>query len=153
MIEPSPIEKDMLWVGSDDGRVHYSIDGGSSWNEVSKNIKGLPKGSWITQIKASNKNKGEALLVANDYRRFNYTPYAFRTSNYGKTWVRIVDENDVENFTLSIVEDPINPNLLFLGTDDGLYVSLDAGENWEKFKSEIFPTVPVRRFGNPSPRT
>ena len=144
VIEPSPIEKDMLWVGSDDGRVHYSIDGGSSWNEVSKNIKGLPKGSWITQIKASNKNKGEALLVANDYRRFNYTPYAFRTSNYGKTWVRIVDENDVENFTLSIVEDPINPNLLFLGTDDGLYVSLDAGENWEKFKSEIFPTVPVR---------
>ena len=144
VIEPSPIEKDMLWVGSDDGRVHYSIDGGSSWNEVSKNIKGLPKGSWITQIKASNKNKGEALLVANDYRRFNYTPYAFRTSNYGKTWVRIVDENDVENFTLSIVEDPINPNLLFLGTDDGLYLSLDAGENWEKFKSEIFPTVPVR---------
>ena len=144
VIEPSPIEKDMLWVGSDDGRVHYSTDGGSSWNEVSKNIKGLPKGSWITQIKASNKNKGEALLVANDYRRFNYTPYAFRTSNYGKTWVRIVDENDVENFTLSIVEDPINPNLLFLGTDDGLYVSLNAGENWEKFKSEIFPTVPVR---------
>ncbi len=84
VIEPSPIEKDMLWVASDDGRVHFTTDGGINWTDVSKNIKGLPKGSWITQIKASNKNKGEALLVANDYRRFNYTPYAYRTKNYGK---------------------------------------------------------------------
>jgi photosystem II stability/assembly factor-like uncharacterized protein len=144
VIEPSSIEKDMLWVASDDGRVHFTTDGGINWTDVSKNIKGLPKGSWITQIKASNKNKGEALLVANDYRRFNYTPYAFRTKNYGKNWERIVDENDVKNFTYSIVEDPVNSNLLFLGTDDGLYISLDAGKKWEKFESKIFPTVPVK---------
>ena len=62
VIEPSPIEKDMLWVGTDDGRVHYTQDGGNTWNEVTKNLKDLPKGSWIAQIKASNKNKGEALL-------------------------------------------------------------------------------------------
>ena len=144
VIEPSSIEKDMLWVASDDGRVHFTTDGGINWTDVSKNIKGLPKGSWITQIKASNKNKGEALLVANDYRRFNYTPYAYRTKNYGKNWERIVDENDVKNFTYSIVEDPVNSNLLFLGTDDGLYISLDAGKKWEKFESKIFPTVPVK---------
>ena len=72
----------MLWAGTDDGRVHYTNDGGSKWVEVTKNIKGLPKGSWITQIKASKSHKGEALLVANDYRRYNYTPYAYRTTNY-----------------------------------------------------------------------
>lgn len=144
VIEPSPLEKDMLWVASDDGRVHYTQNGGEDWVEVSKNLKGLPEGSWITQIKASNKSKGEALLVANDYRRFNYTPYAYRTTNYGKTWKRIVDENDVNSYTLSIVEDPVTKNLLFLGTDDGLYLSLDAGEQWEKIDTKIFPTVSTK---------
>ncbi len=143
VIEPSPIEKDMLWVGTDDGRVHYTQDGGKTWIEVTKNIKGLPKGSWIPQIKASNKRKGEALLIANDYRRFNYTPYAYRTRDYGKTWERIVDENDVESYTLSIVEDIEEPNLLFLGTDDGLYVSINAGKSWKKW-TEGFPTVSTK---------
>jgi photosystem II stability/assembly factor-like uncharacterized protein len=143
VIEPSPIEKDMLWTGTDDGRVHITTDGGQNWIEVTKNIKGLPTGSWIPQIKASNKNKGEALLIANDYRRFNYTPYAYRTKNYGKTWERIVDEKDVASYTLSIIEDTENPNLLFLGTDDGLYVSFNAGEEWQKWTAG-FPTVSTK---------
>ncbi|MFS4468002.1 WD40/YVTN/BNR-like repeat-containing protein [Maribacter sp. 2210JD10-5] len=143
VIEPSTLEKDMLWTASDDGRVHYTQNGGGSWIEVTQNIKGLPKGSWITQIKASNKNKGEALLVANDYRRFNYTPYAYRTKNYGKTWERIVDATDVNSYTLSIVEDIENPNLMFLGTDDGLYVSFDAAVSWQKW-TEGFPTVSTK---------
>ena len=143
VIEPSPVEKDMLWVGTDDGRVHFTQDGGNTWNEVTKNIKGLPKGSWIPQIKASANNKGEALLIANDYRRFNYTPYAYRTKNYGKTWERIVDEKDVDSYTLAIIEDPKNPNLLFLGTDDGLYMSLNAGDSWEKWTAG-FPTVSTK---------
>lgn len=143
VIEPSPVEKDMLWVGTDDGRVHFTQDGGNTWNEVTKNIKGLPKGSWIPQIKASANNKGEALLIANDYRRFNYTPYAYRTKNYGKTWERIVDEKDVNSYTLAIIEDPKNPNLLFLGTDDGLYISLNAGDSWEKWTAG-FPTVSTK---------
>ncbi|MAZ72473.1 MAG: hypothetical protein CMC70_04935 [Flavobacteriaceae bacterium] len=143
VIEPSPLERNMLWTGSDDGRVHYTQNGGQSWTDVSENIPGLPKGSWIVQIKASNKNKGEALLVANDYRRFNYTPYAYRTTNYGKTWNRIVAENDTESYTLSIVEDPKEKNLLFLGTDDGLYVSINAGSDWMKW-THGFPTVSVK---------
>ena len=143
VIEPSVLEKNMLWTATDDGQVHITKNGGTTWTNVSKNIKGLPENSWITQIKASNKNKGEALLVANDYRRFNYTPYAYRTKNYGKTWQRIVDENDVQSYTLSIVEDPKNANLLFLGTDDGLYISIDAGNKWTKWTNG-FPTVPVK---------
>ncbi|WP_189360764.1 VPS10 domain-containing protein [Algibacter mikhailovii] len=143
VIEPSPIENDMLWVSTDDGKVHITKDGGDTWTDVSQNIKDLPKGSWIPQIKASNKNKGEALLIANDYRRFNYMPYAYRTTNYGKTWKRIVDATDVKSYALAIVEDPETSNLLFLGTDDGLYVSIDAGTNWQKW-TEGFPTVPVK---------
>jgi len=143
VIEPSPVEKDMIWAGTDDGRVHYTQNGGTTWTDVSANIKGLPAGSWIPQIKASNKNKGEALLVANDYRRFNFTPYVYRTKDYGKTWTRIVDANDVESYALSIVEDIEEPNLLFLGTDDGLYISVNAGEKWTKW-TEGFPTVSVK---------
>ena len=143
VIEPSSVEKDVFWVGTDDGRVHVTTNGGQSYNDVSNNLKGLPKGSWIAQIKASNKNKGEALLIANDYRRFNYTPYAYKTTNYGKTWKRIVDENDVKSYTLSIIEDLEEPNLLFLGTDDGLYISIDAGNKWTKW-TEGFPTVSVK---------
>ena len=143
VIEPSEVEPEMLWVGTDDGRVHYTQNGGQDWTEVTNNIKGLPQGSWIPQIKASKSVKGEALLVANDYRRFNYTPYVFRTKNYGKTWERIVDASDVTSYTLSIVEDPKEPNLLFLGTDDGLYISIDKGDKWTKWV-EGFPTVPVK---------
>ena len=143
VIEPSPIEQDMIWVATDDGRVHYTQNGGNRWNEVSNNLSGLPKGSWITQIKASNKNRGEALLIANDYRRFNYEPYAYRTSNYGKSWQRIVDKDDVLSYALCIIEDPVEKNLLFLGTDDGLYLSIDAGYSWTKWTNG-FPTVPVK---------
>ena len=143
VIEPTVVEKDVLWAATDDGQVHITKNGGKSWTNVAKNIKGLPKNSWITQIKASNKNKGEALLIANDYRRFNYTPYAYRTKNYGKSWTRIVDENDVQSYTLCIVEDPENENLLFLGTDDGLYISINAGKKWTKWTAG-FPTVPVK---------
>ncbi len=143
VIEPSPMEQNMLWVGTDDGKVHYTQNSGTSWIEVTKNIPKLPKGTWITQIKASNKQRGEALLVANDYRRFNFTPYVYRTTNYGKTWNRIVDENDVLSYALCIVEDPEEKNLLFLGTDDGLYISMDAGIKWEKWGHD-FPTVSVK---------
>ena len=144
VIEPSPLQKDLLWTGSDDGRVHITQDGGKSWVELTKNLKQLPQGSWITQIKASNKNAGTALLVANDYRRYNYTPYVYKTTNYGKSWERIVDKNDVFGYALSIVEDIETDRLLFLGTDDGLYYSIDAAENWTKFDSKVFPTVSTK---------
>lgn len=141
VIEPSPLNAEVLWAGTDDGNVQISRNGGESWTNLAGQLPGLPSGSWITQIKASNKNEGEALLVANDYRRFNYAPYAYRTKDYGQTWTRIVDSNDVISYCLSIVEDPEESRLLFLGTDDGLYVSIDAGAAWTKWDAEGFPTT------------
>lgn len=143
VIEPSPVEKGMIWTGSDDGKVFYTRNGGEDWNDVSKNLKGLPEGSWIAQIKASASQPGEALLVANNYRRFDYTPYVYRTRNYGKSWERIVDQQDALSYALAVVQDKEEPNLMFMGTDDGLYVSLDAGKNWTKYTNG-FPTVPVK---------
>ncbi len=140
VIEPSKAKKGVIWVGTDDGNVQITQDGGNSWTNVAKNIKGLPAGSWIPQIKASAKNPGEALLVANDYRRFNYAAYAFRTKDFGKTWERIADDTQIKSYVLSILEDTENPNLMFLGADDGLYVSFDTGKNWNKWTAG-FPTV------------
>lgn len=143
VIEPSSTEKDVLWTGSDDGQVHLTRDGGGSWENLTSNIKGLPAGSWITQIKASNKVNGEALLVANDYRRHNYSTYVFKTSNYGKTWKSIATDEAIGSFALCVVEDLVEPNLLFLGADNGLHISIDGGAHWEKIDAKLFPTVPV----------
>ncbi|MEM9328904.1 MAG: hypothetical protein AAGA85_24785, partial [Bacteroidota bacterium] len=136
VIEPSPAEEGILWVGTDDGRAHISRDGGDRWSDVSA---GLPNGVWITQIKADAKKGGEALLVANDYRRFNYEPMAYRTSDYGQTWQRLVSSGDTKGYALAIVEDSEVPSLKFLGTDDGLYVSIDDAANWTKW-TQGFPT-------------
>ena len=137
VISPAATEEGVLWTGSDDGRVHITRDGGDNWTDVSA---GIPSGVWITQIQPSNKNKGEALLVANDYRRFNYTPMAYQTRDYGQTWTRIVDGNDVVGYALAIVEDPVERRLKFLGTDDGLYVTIDDAATWTKWTAG-FPTT------------
>jgi photosystem II stability/assembly factor-like uncharacterized protein len=142
VVEPSPVAQGLLWVSTDDGRLHLTRDGGETWTSLEKKLPGFPAGAWIPQVKASNKSAGTALVVVNDYRRFNHEPYAYRTTDYGQTWERIVDAEDVATFTVSIVEDPEEANLLFLGTDDGLYVSLDGAQNWTKW-THGFPTVQV----------
>jgi len=137
VVEPSPARENMLWVGTDDGRVHLTTNGGESWQDVGASI---PDGVWITQIKADVENPGEAMLVANDYRRFNYEPMAWRTKDFGQTWQRLVQPDEVGSYALAIVEDPEEPRLKFLGTDDGLYVSVDDANTWTKW-THGFPTT------------
>jgi len=139
-IAPSPKNKDLIWVGTDDGNVQLSRDGGKSWTEMSSKMKGLPKGSWIPQIVASSYTEGEAFVVANDYRRNNWSAYVYRTKDFGKTWTRMVDDADVPFHCHSIVQDPVEPKLFFLGTESGLYISFDDGNNWQKWEHD-FPSV------------
>ncbi|WP_457610449.1 WD40/YVTN/BNR-like repeat-containing protein [Lutibacter sp.] len=140
-IEPSTLDKNLLWVGTDDGNVQLTRDGGKTWENVTNNIKGLPKGSWIPQIRASKFNKGEAYIIVNNYRLFDFKPYLFKTKDFGKTWENILKgKSETFGYTLAIAQDFEEANLLFLGTEYGLYISIDEGKTWTKWTNN-FPEV------------
>jgi len=129
-IAPSPKQKDVLWVSTDDGNLQLTKDAGKTWTNLNAGLKGLPAGSWIPQIVPSVHQAGEAFVVANNYRREDVTPYLYHTQDFGKTWKRIADQNSMDGYTLSVVQDLIEPKLLFCGTDQGLYFSIDYGMTW-----------------------
>jgi len=142
-IAPSPLEKEVIWVGSDDGLIHVTKDGGENWQNVSEGIKGFPAESWVAQITASSHKKGEAFAVVNNYRNFDFKPYLFHTDDYGKSWENLTANDQVWTYTLSFVQDPEEPNLMFLGSDGGLYFSIDAGKNWTQWTND-YPKVSTR---------
>lgn len=142
-ITPSPLEKGLLWVSTDDGNVQLTRDGGKTWNNVTPKNKNFPKGSWVAQVKASPYNAGEAYAVINNYRNFDFMPYLYRTKDYGKTWESLLDKKDETfGYTLALVQDPVEKNLIFLGTEYGLYVSIDEAKTWTKWTNN-YPTVPT----------
>jgi len=143
-ISPSRVKQGVIWVGTDDGNIQVTKNGGKSWNNVSNYLieeKMMPKFTWIPRVKASKHDAATAYVVANDYRRHNWKKYVFVTHNYGQTWTNIAKKN-IDGFARTIVEDPIDKNLLFLGTEFGLYYTIDAGNHWTKW-TKGFPTVPV----------
>ncbi len=142
-IAPSPIDKKIIWVGTDDGNIQLTRDGGINWMNLIHNIPGAPKGAWIPQIEVSSSNAGSAFVVLNDYRRNNYKPYLFYTEDYGRTWKNLADINQIKGFVNCIVQDKKEPNLLFLGADDGLYISFDKGSNWNHWIND-FPQVQIQ---------
>ena len=142
-IAPSPVAEGVIWASSDDGNLQITQDGGQSWTNVASKLPELPAGSWIPQIEVSHDNAAEAWVVANNYRRNDFKPYAYHTSNYGQSWTRIADDQQVDHFVCSIVQDDQSPNLVFLGTDGGLYVSFDKGKNWTHW-GEGMPNVQIR---------
>ncbi len=139
-IAPSPVDRKVIWVGTDDGQVQLTRDGGKSWSNITSLIKGLPKEAWVAQIKASTYDAGAAWLVVNNYRKGDYAPYLFKTNNYGKTWTRLIDNTKVSGYTLSIIQDPVEPKLVFLGSENGLWISIDEGNTWTQFNKK-FPSV------------
>ena len=100
------------------------------------------KNSWINQIEVSSKNAGEAFVALNNYRQNDYEAHAYHTTDYGKIWRRIANGNQIKSFVQCIVQDPVEPNLLFIGADSGLYVSFNKGQSWTQWK-EGFPAVQV----------
>ena len=140
-LAPSPVDKQVLWAGSDDGLIHVTQDGGANWKEVGQQIKDMPKGAWVARMYASSYDAGTAWAVVNDYRRGDYSPHLFKTENFGKSWKSMVSESSpVVGYALSFIQDPEEPNLVFLGTENGLWASFDKGENWEQVENG-FPSV------------
>jgi photosystem II stability/assembly factor-like uncharacterized protein len=144
-IAPSPLKKEVIWIGTDDGNVQVTQDGGKTWTKTSPKIAGMPKASWVAQIQASKHNAGEAFVIVNNYRQFDYKPYLFQTKDYGVTWQSLVSSAQVgeSNYTLAVVQDPVEPKLLFLGAENGLFVSIDEGKNWTKWTADFPAGVPV----------
>ena len=140
-IAPSPVAKGVLWVGSDDGRIHLTTDGGDSWKSVEGNVKGVPAHTWVPHIEPSRFEAGEAYVVFDNHRRADWTPYVYRTRDFGKTWQSLAADN-LRGYALVIVQDPVDRDLLFLGTEFGLWASLDGGDTWMPWKHGV-PTVSV----------
>lgn len=138
----SPVDENIIWVGTDDGNLQLTRDGGQSWTNLADRLPGVTAGSWIPYIEVSKRNRGEAFVIVNDYRRNDWKPKAFHTADFGQSWARIVDETQAEGPALAIVQDPEEPNLLFLGTDRGLYFSIDGAQTWNKW-TKGYPSVPT----------
>lgn len=137
-IHESPLQFGLLYVGSDDGLVHMSPDGGNTWKNITN---GLPEDMWISKVHASAFEKSRVYVSLNGYRWDNFTPMCYVSEDYGATWTRIAKELPLEPVNV-IKEDPANPDLLYIGTDHGLYVTLDRGKTVMLMNNNL-PAAPV----------
>jgi photosystem II stability/assembly factor-like uncharacterized protein len=137
-IDESPLRFGLLWAGSDDGRVHVTRDGGYSFQRVDA---GLPQGLWVSRVEASHHDEGRAYVTLNGYRYDHMDAYLYRTDDYGQTWTRLGTSLPSEPLNV-VLEDPASPDLLYVGSDHGLYVSLDAGQTFDAMMADM-PHAPV----------
>tara|TARA_B100000035_G_scaffold264044_1_gene235958 strand:- start:3651 stop:5039 length:1389 start_codon:yes stop_codon:yes gene_type:complete len=140
-IAESPIDEKVIWIGTDDGNVQLTTDGGKSWKNLITNFNGVPQNTWVYHIEPSVHDIGTAYVVFDGHTTGDMNPYAYKTEDFGMTWKNIIPNKDVYGFTRSIQEDYMNPNLLFLGTEFGLYVSINGGDSWNKFEKNVPPVA------------
>jgi hypothetical protein len=139
-IAESPLDENILWIGTDDGNIQVTKDGGENWINVTTNLVGIPANTWVYHIEASVHGKGTAYAVFEGHTTGDMKAYSLKTIDYGQTWTNIITD-DVYGFVRNIQEDYESENLLFLGTEFGLYVTIDGGKNWSKFENNMPATA------------
>jgi hypothetical protein len=142
-ISESPVTAGIIWVGTDDGKVWLTRDSGKNWEEMTQKIHGVggPEELWVSRVFASHHDEATAYVTKTGYRRDDFRPYIFKTTDFGATWTAIA--SNLPDLPINVVfEDHKNPELLFVGTDGGVFVSITGGEHWVRFKNNM-PSVPV----------
>ncbi len=143
-IAESTLDENVIWAGTDDGNVQVTNDGGKSWSNTTEALTaaGLPSNTWCYHIEASVFDKGTAYAVFDGHTKNDPNTYCYKTTDFGKTWTSIVKNEHVYGFARAFQEDFENPDLLFLGTEFGLYITIDGGANWMKFENNM-PATPI----------
>ncbi len=136
----SPLTKDLIWIGSDDGLIHLTHDGGKNWRNVTP--PDMPEWAMINSIEANPYTDGGAYVAATSYKSGDFKPYLFKTDDYGLTWTKITKGIDEEHFTRVIRADPLRKGLLYAGTESGMYISYNDGASWQSFQLNL-PIVPI----------
>jgi photosystem II stability/assembly factor-like uncharacterized protein len=143
-IAESPLDPKVIWAGADDGPIHVTRDGGRTWNEVSRNFPaGTPTLGVVAEIEASRFAAGTAYVAYDLHKRDDVRPYLYRTTDFGATWTAITGDLPLDGSSWVIREDPVNPSLLFAGTEFGVFVTIDGGAHWTRFQGNL-PTAGVR---------
>lgn len=142
-IAESPKQKDVIWAGTDDGNIQVTRDGGKTWTNVKDNIKGLPAFSWVGKIHASEHDAGTAFVAVDQHRMDDFTPHAYMTTDFGKSWTTISGGLPQDDYVKVVRQDPYNPNLLFAGMEHGIFASWDKGKSWTRINNNL-PPVSVR---------
>ena len=144
-ISESPKNGQLIWVGTDDGNLQITRDGAKTWTNVVSNVPGLEKNSWVSTVEASRFDEGTAYATFDRHTFGDMKPYAYKTTDYGKTWTSLnLQENGVQGYAHVIKEDTVDSKLLFVGTEFGLWISVDGGQHWAQYKGSDFPEVAVR---------
>jgi len=139
-IAESPKDKNVIWVGTDDGQVQVSKNAGKNWSNTTDKLDGLPPNTWCYHIEASTHDAGTAYAVFDGHTSNDKNAYVYKTSDYGATWKNI-GTDDIYGFARSFQEDYVNPDLLFVGTEFGLYATINGGKNWNKFTNNMPATA------------
>ncbi len=142
-VRESPVEAGVIWVGTDDGNVQVTRDGGENWTLINANLPGLPAESWVSKIDASHHNGSRAYINVDQHRLNDFTPHVWRCDDYGATCVDLSAGLPQDDYTKVIREDPRNPELLYVGMERGIYGSWDAGSAWHDIRLNL-PRVSVR---------
>jgi photosystem II stability/assembly factor-like uncharacterized protein len=141
-INESPLDDKIIWVGTDDGNLQVTKNGGKSWTNVVRNVIGVPESTWVSSVETSRYHKNTAYATFDGHALGDMNPYIYKTDNLGKTW-RKISTPDIKGYVHKILEDPVNPNLLFAGTVFGLYLTIDGGITWVQYRDNV-PDCEVR---------